>query len=131
MDEVIRKKLNILVHLAKIDGDFAHTEKEVLYEISRKIGKKDHEIDDILNHPEPVNDLGKLSEYHRLEFMYLAIKLIRADGLIQDSEVEYCKSLADKLGIDQNIVDEFSTRMELNFDVYLEEGKKFLLAEYH
>ena len=131
MDEVIRKKINILVHLAKIDGDFADTEKEVLYDISRKIGRKDHEIDDIINHPEPVGDMGKLSDYHRLEFMYLAIKLIRADGLIQDSEVEYCNSLADKLGIDHKVVDDYATRLELNFDDFLENAKKYLLAEYH
>ncbi|MDH5397003.1 MAG: TerB family tellurite resistance protein [Cyclobacteriaceae bacterium] len=127
MEGLIKKKLNALAHIAKIDGHFADSEKDVLYDIARKYGKEDHELLAIIENPEPVGEFHELTEYHKLEFMYVAIKIMRADGLIYDSEVEFCKNLARKMGFNPDIVDEYSTVEDLNFELFQVEGKAYLL----
>ena len=126
MEGLIKKKLNALAQIARIDGHFADSEKEVLYEIARKYGKNDEELQHIIDNPTPIDDLNDLSEFHKLEFMYIAIKVMRADGLIYESEVEFCKNLAKKMDLDTGVVDEYSTVEDLNFENFLEDARKYL-----
>ena len=126
MEGLIKKKLNALAQIARIDGHFADSEKEVLYEIAKKYGKNDEELQHIIDNPTPLDDMTDLSEFHKLEFMYIAIKIMRADGLIYDSEVEFCKNLARKMNLNTDVVDDYSTVEELNFEAFMEEAKKYL-----
>ena len=125
MEGLVKKKLNMLAHLAKIDGHFADAEREVLYEIAREYGKKDEEIIEIVNKPEPDNDFSALSEYHKLEFIFIAIRIMKADGVIHDNEVDYCKGLAKKMGFDPKVIDDFAHSENIHFDDFLVQGKKY------
>ncbi|MDH5380647.1 MAG: TerB family tellurite resistance protein [Cyclobacteriaceae bacterium] len=126
MEGLIKKKLNALAQIARIDGHFADSEKEVLYEIAKKYEKDDKELMEIIENPEPIGDFEDISEFHKLEFMYVAIKVMRADGLIYDSEVDFCKMLAKKMKIDPTVVDIYSTVADLNFDSFIQETRKYL-----
>lgn len=127
MEGLIKEKLNALAKIAKIDGNFAASEQALLKEIAKSFGQNDIELQTIIDNPEPIGDFKDLSEYHKLEFMFIAIKIMRADELIYDSEIEFCKTLAMNMNIDSKIVDEYATVLEFNFEEFLKKGKKYIL----
>ncbi|NOS55195.1 MAG: TerB family tellurite resistance protein [Cyclobacteriaceae bacterium] len=106
MKEVIRKKLNLLVHLAKIDGQFDQSEKEVLAALLEEAGLSAQELE---QHAAPVNlnDFGNSPS--KADVLYWALRMIKADGIIHADEAAYCKALAIKLNYKQEIVDYFTT----------------------
>lgn len=126
MEDHIKEKLNALAMVAKADGHFAETEKELLREIASGYGKNDKELQEIIDNPQPIGNMDDLSEHQRLEFIFIAIKIMRADEIIHDSEVNFCKSLASKLNINEKIVDEYATVLNFDFTEFLKKGKKYI-----
>ena len=107
MDDVNKKKLNLLTHLAKIDGDFHKSEQKLINEIIEQQGfnKEDfHLLDD------NVDALAIAHEdlHEKEELLYLALKLIQADSIIDDTEVEFCQKLAVKLGYKPEVIDHYA-----------------------
>lgn len=103
MNEIIRKKLNLLVHLAKIDGKFDQTEVAVLQDMLRESGISGFDME-----PAPVNLNSFQDEISGKEILYWALKMIKADGVIHSDEAAYCKSLAIKLSFRPDAIDHFS-----------------------
>lgn len=107
MDDVTKKKLNLLTHLAKIDGDFHKSEQRLINEIIEQRGfkKEDfHLLDD------NVDAMAMAHEdlHEKEELLFLALKLIQADSIIDDAEVEFCQELASKLGYKPDVIDHFA-----------------------
>lgn len=109
MNEIIRKKLNLLVHLANIDGDFDQTEHEVLESMIKEAGGRKL---DTINSSEKfnLNDLG--NRIDKPDILYWALRMIKADGIIHPDESAYCKALAVKLNYKPEVID-FFTREDL------------------
>jgi len=101
MNALLKKKINLLVHLAKIDGRFDESERQVLLEMLRESGLSNNEKSVIpkLDPTEPKDVPSKL------DILYWAIKMIKADNVIHDDEISFCKSLAIELGFESSIVD--------------------------
>ncbi len=99
MNGIIKKKLNLLVHLARIDGDFHKSEREM---IIRLVGNSSA-VDEATTNP--FADLDQLHD--KEEILYLAIKLAQADGRVTDEEMNFCKTLASKLGFRESAAEEF------------------------
>ena len=106
MKEVVRKKLNLLVHLAKIDGQFDQSEKEVLAALLDEAGLTAQELE---QYEVPVNLNDFKNSPARADILYWALRIIKADGIIHADEAAYCKALAIKLNYQQEIVDHFTT----------------------
>lgn len=107
MNEITRKKLNLLVHLANVDGSFENSEREVLMSMLKDMGESD------LKYPESVdrvelNDFTD-SKISRHDVLYWALRLIKADGIIHADESAYCKALAVKLNYKPEVIDFFIT----------------------
>lgn len=105
MKETVRKKLNLLVHLAKIDGKFDHTERAVLHEMLKESGISGFDMDV----QSPVNLDSFKDSISGKEILYWALRMIKADGIIHSDESAYCKSLAIKLKYRPEAVDHFSS----------------------
>ena len=115
MNEILRKKLNLLVHLANVDGSFENSEREVLVSMLKETGEPN------LKYPESVKqvDLDDFSDskISKHDILYWALRLIKADGIIHADEAAYCKALAVKLNYKPEVVDffvsnELGTRQE-------------------
>ncbi|GCC52344.1 hypothetical protein SanaruYs_25810 [Chryseotalea sanaruensis] len=105
MDDVTRKKLNLLVHLAKIDGRFDETEKEVLANLLSDAGLSDSLVTDKVL-PVDLNDFKEVPT--KTDILYWALRIIKADGIIHPDEAAYCKALAVKLNYKSEVVDYFT-----------------------
>lgn len=106
MNKYTKRKLNLLIYLAQVDGKFHKAEKALLKEFVNEKGldMKDFRLLEPLDensHDLPMTDDKK-------EMLFLAIKLMQADNVIDKKELEFCKKIASKLGYDAAVVDEYA-----------------------
>jgi uncharacterized tellurite resistance protein B-like protein len=102
MHTLEKKQLNLLVHLAKVDGKFAKSEKELLQSFIRE-KKLDPQSLDFGEGPLNLDDFADTE--NKIELLYWALRVMHADGVIHEDEARFCKQLAIQLGLNQTIVD--------------------------
>lgn len=108
---MVRNQLNTLVQIAKIDGHIA--DKEILFiKIIGKVnGFSEEEMDEIIKHPEPVDDLGTLTDDQKFEYLYSVVQLMKADGQVFKSEIAFCEDLAQQFGYDKKVIAALSAKI--------------------
>lgn len=124
MDEVIRKKINLLIHLAKIDGKFDESEKEVLNSLLVETG-----LSQVINEntqPVNLNDFKEMPK--KPDLLYWSLRIIKADGVIHPDEAAYCKAVAMKLNFKPEVVDHFSVHDLGSRLDFIESSRSFLLT---
>ena len=106
MNKVLSRKINLLLHLANIDGKFHTSEKELLISILKEKGLDESFLEE---HKQQTPDLETLHELpDKTELFYWILKMIAADGEIHSDEIKEAKNLAVKLGFSTEAVDYFS-----------------------
>ncbi len=105
---MITRQLNILIQLATIDGSLAGKERKLIEHLAKVNNIDEAEIKRLLNSPEPITDLEHLSEPERFEYLYMVIQLMKVDGQVFKSEIDFCESIAEKLGYKKKVVSELS-----------------------
>lgn len=121
MDDMIKRKLNILIYLAKIDGKFHKSEKALLMDFVKKLKMNPDEFKSLVENPEQLEP-EKVEE--KAELMFLALKLIKVDNDLDYREVEFCKDLALKFGFKLDMVEHF-TSMNLTKEYFDKEVDKW------
>jgi len=107
MEDVLKKKINLLVHLANADGKFHSSERKFLEELLQTHGVKDFDFNKTAKNGSPFDDAGSIVE--KEELLYWAFQLIKIDGEIHPDEIAYCKALAIKLNFMPGIVDHYKS----------------------
>lgn len=106
MNIYTERKLNLLVYLAKVDGKFHKAEKALIKEF---VNEKGFDLKDFkLLGSSNDTDLNLPSMDDKKEVLFLAIKLIQADSVINKNELDFCREMAIKLGYKAGVVDEFA-----------------------
>ena len=117
MDIVTKKKLNILIQLAKADHDFATVERDLIFQIARENNYPDDQLSLLIDNPEPIGTLGALSDKQKEEYLLSSVELVMADHRVMESEILFTQHIAIKLGYFKNVVDylvaNFDKRREL------------------
>ena len=108
---MVRNQLNTLVQIAKIDGHTAEKEIRFIKIIGKVNGFTDEEMDQIILNPEPVDDLGVLTDDQKFEYLYSVVQLMKADGQVFKSEIAFCEELAVQLGYDKKVIAELSSKI--------------------
>ena len=111
MDACTKRKLNLLIHLARVDGKFHHAEKALIREFVKEKGFEAADFQLLQETEERFQDLQDIDD--KKEVLYLAIKLMQADDVIDRKEMAFCKELALKLGYKPAFVDIFA---DITFD---------------
>lgn len=109
MDKFTKRKLNLLIYLAKIDGKFHKSEKALLKEF---VNEEEFDVTDFrLLEPvdEKIGDLYFIDD--KQEMLFLAIKLMQADKVIDKREMAFCKEIAVKLGFNASVIDEYASKV--------------------
>lgn len=112
MDIVTRKKLNLLIQLAEADKHFARSEREMIYRIAKDRNFSEDDVNELIKNPEPIGSLGALSIDQKLDYLLTSIELVFADQKIFDSELNFCRNVAIKLGFKKGIIDYFVENFE-------------------
>ncbi|HMP99373.1 MAG TPA: hypothetical protein PKC24_06295 [Cyclobacteriaceae bacterium] len=104
MDIVTRKQLNILIQLAEADKHFASVERELIYALAKKKKFPEHELNELIKKPEPIESLGALSIAQKLDYLFTCAHLILADQKVFEAEINFAKNIAIKLGFKQSAI---------------------------
>ena len=108
---MFRKQLNTLVQLGSADGLMSEKEVRIVMLLGKVNGMSDEEIDDVIKNPQPKEDLNLLSDDQRFEYIYSLVQLMKADGQVFKSEIDFCENIAQQLGYKKSVIGELSSRI--------------------
>jgi hypothetical protein len=91
MDALAKRKLNLLLHLAKVDGKYDKSEKALLNLFSQKMGAANdrHGQEE---KPLKGNEFGNSES--KIELLYWALQMVQIDKVIHEKEIQFCKGVA-------------------------------------
>jgi uncharacterized tellurite resistance protein B-like protein len=98
--------LRNLIQLASADGHLDETEKQVLYEIGLKRGLKNWQIDELLNDGSTFEVFIPESFLNRMNLLFDLMRLIYADGIVEEQEVAYIRHVLSAFNLSHNIIAE-------------------------
>ena len=101
----IKKQLNILTQLAKIDGNYDQTEKSYIREFGKKFNISRSELEEIERNPEYLSEIKVFTRDEKVELLYNAIYLAKVDKRILPNEIVFCQEIASKLGFKRSVID--------------------------
>lgn len=100
-----KAQLSMLVQLATIDNELAGKESKWLQTIGIGMGMEEKEIEEVFRKPEArFGSFTHLSSEERFEYLYNLIQLMKIDGKVFFSEIDFCKRAAEKLGYQSSVV---------------------------
>ena len=108
---MFRKQLNTMVQLGSVDGLMSEKEVRIVKMLGNINGMSDEEIDNVINNPDPIEDLTLLSNEQKFEYIYSLVQLMKADGQVFKSEINFCENIAHELGYKKSVIGELSSRI--------------------
>ena len=105
------RMLNMLVRLATIDNDLAGPESKWIMQLGKGLGLTDDEIDAAFKDPTTPPSFNTMPSEDRFEYLYNLIQLMKIDGKVFLSEIDYCERMAEKLGYKSGVVRAISTHI--------------------
>jgi hypothetical protein len=126
---MIKEQLNVMINLAASDTKVADKESKVIHLIGKANGLTKEEVDVMLKSPKPIGDLSTLTEDQKFENLYHLIQLMKSDGHVFKSEINFCEQIAEKLGYKKGVVAELSSR--IYSDPTITADRKLLVERAH
>ena len=99
--------LNILVQLAKIDGETDEAELELIREIGASQNVSAEDIEEIIEKSEKETTLpsiAHLSDDAKAELMANLILMMKIDGRVHKEEMKFCFKVLKKLGYHEDVL---------------------------
>lgn len=118
MDQVLEKKINLLVRLANADGHFDVTEKAYIKDLLEERGVDHRELNEALAQ-DSLKDIHTIID--KEQALYWALQLTKADGIIHPAELAFCKAAAFRLKFLPEVIDAYTDRELPAFDVFKQE----------
>lgn len=106
MKKLLEKKVNLLLHIANIDGKYDDSEKKVLAELLTENGVTMDFVNSVRQSQVDLSEVNKLPKKEELFFWIMT--MIKADGSLHNDEITFAKVIAIRLGFDPSAVDHFT-----------------------
>lgn len=104
-------ELNILINLAALDHIIETKEAKLIHMIGRANQLEAAEIDEMIKRPEPIQGFGVMTQDEKFSHLYYLIRLMKADGQVIRNEIEFCETIAERLGYRKGVVRELSAHI--------------------
>ena len=117
---MINPHLNILVQLAKVDGETDDTELDLIREIGKSNRLSDEDIDKVIEITDADDHLPSLQELsvdEKAELMYNLVLMMKADGIIHKEEMNFCLKVTRKMGFAENALYELVSSTDVDPDL--------------
>lgn len=109
--------LNVLIQLAKIDGEVVKQELDYIYEVGKANGYTADDVNEMFDNDEPIGDLQNLSDDLKYELIFSVVQLMKIDGKLYNEEIQYCARTASKLGYDEKVLFELMLKIYADPDM--------------
>ncbi|MCX2744964.1 hypothetical protein OO013_13865 [Mangrovivirga sp. M17] len=109
---MIPTHIKILIQLAKADGHIHDKERGIIERIAVRHDVDKEEVDQFfeeINTDDSLPDTHALTSEQKIEYLYDIIALMKADGKLERSEVNYCLRVTKWLGYDESVFFNFIT----------------------
>ena len=121
MNQVLEKKINLLIQLANADGHFDVKEKAFIKDLLAERGVDHKKLEAI--------EKNALNEIHTIvdkeQALYWALQLAKVDGVLHPDELAFCKAVALKLKFAPGVVEAYSNKELPEFSVFKKEIDPF------
>jgi uncharacterized membrane protein YebE (DUF533 family) len=107
----IKSQISTLIQLAKIDGSFDGEEKMHIKMLAKANGISDEDLQHLIENPEPLPEIGTMTEDDKFEYLYNIVQLMKIDSQVYLSEIKYCEDLAERLGFKKQVISKLSSRI--------------------
>lgn len=119
--ESLKNQLKLLVKLAASDHHVTERESKFIHLIGRVNGFSEEEIDNLIENPNgPPARFGEtLTDDQRFENLLHLLQMMKVDGSVHKSEIDFCEHMAIALGYKKGVVAAMSAHIystEVNTD---------------
>jgi len=104
-------ELNVLINLAAIDRIIEAREARLIHMIGKANQLTTAEIEAMIKRPEPINGFGVMTQDEKFEHLCYLIRMMKADGRIIQDEIDFCETIAERLGYKKGVVRELSANI--------------------
>ncbi len=126
---MIKETLNVLINLAASDNNVGEKEAKTIYMIGKAHGLSKEEVHAMLEKPKPIGNLSGFTEDQKFENLYHLIQLMKSDGQVFKSEMNFCEEIAERLGYKKQVVGELASK--IYSDPTITSDRKALMARAH
>jgi hypothetical protein len=103
-----------LVALSKVDRFIAKTERELLFSIGERNGLSEEDVEAIVEETTPSEAHIPLNDSERFDDLFDLVHLMLVDGIIHESEIDFCMTMAERLGFKKAIVGVLVRKISMN-----------------
>ena len=93
-----------LVALAKADGHIDEREMSFIVQVGKKNGMRAEEVRSIVGNASSINLVIPDNDSERFDQIFDLVDMMLADGIVDDTEMEFCIDMAEKLGFRKEVV---------------------------
>lgn len=122
MNQLLEKKINILIQLANADGHFDVTEKAFIKDLLIERGVHHKELNEVLA-KDSLKDIHTIID--KEQALYWSLQLAKVDGQLHADEVVFCKTVAFRLKFLPEVVDAYKDKELPTFTVFKQEVDPF------
>ena len=101
-------QINILVHLSMADSFVAEEEIKLIKTVGKRMGMTESQIEELIKNPQPIPNVRDLPAEEKFDYLYNVIQLMKVDGKIYQSEIQFCEKLAIGMGYKAGVVADLS-----------------------
>ena len=100
-----------LIVLSLRDDTPSKEEFEIIKNVGTRIGLTETDLKRILERPESIEFIAPKDDDERIEQLYDMVAVMMVDGKIDSREINYCKTVAIKLGFVPEVIDEIIAQL--------------------
>lgn len=104
----VHEQLSVLVHLARVDNFIAEPEAKLIHYIGDLHGMTRGDIEKVMDNPMPIPTLSDLNPDEKFEYLFNIVQLMKVDGKVFQSEIDFCEKIALKLGYKPGVIADLS-----------------------
>lgn len=127
----IEDQVSLLVHLSKADKFVAEEESELIHRIGERGGLTADQIENIIDNPKPIKNLKDLPPDEKFSYLFHIIQLMKVDGKIYQTEIEFCEKVAYKLGYKPGVIADLSAYIYSDPDINTNPAYLRSIADSH
>lgn len=127
----VEVQISILVHLSMADKYLAAEESTLIHRIGERNGLSKEDVELIIDNPQPIPRVKELPPDEKFEYLFNVIQLMKVDGKIHQSEIQFCERLAIALGYKPGVIADLSAYIYSDPNINTKKSYLQSIADQH
>jgi hypothetical protein len=124
-----KAELNVLINLAAIDHIIDVKEVNLIHMIGKANGMTKDEVDHMIQNPTTITKMDAMSDEEKFEQLYYLILMMKSDGRVLKTEIDFCETIAHRLGYKRGVVGALSKHIYSDISVHADRNLLQLVSD--